>query len=77
MDCEVDTCSSNGVCKERLGGGFLCICDNGWKGVHCDENIDDCRQNQCAHGAECVDTLADFECICMAGWTGKTCNQGL
>ncbi|XP_058792294.1 protein jagged-1b isoform X1 [Phymastichus coffea] len=63
-------CSGRGRC-----GNGQCICDAGYAGVHCHENINDCRGNPCLNGGTCVDLVNSFQCICREGWTGDLCDQ--
>ena len=76
MDCDCNSCSGNGLCREKVGGGFSCKCENGWKGKTCNINKDDCKPNPCGNGAVCEDLVAGYECVCTAGWTGKRCLEG-
>ena len=32
---------------------YECMCDEGWTGRNCDENIDECASNPCRNGATC------------------------
>ena len=36
-------------------------------------DIDDCQDNQCQNGAQCVDGANDYTCACPDGYTGKYC----
>jgi hypothetical protein len=46
---------------------------DGWAGINCNMNIDDCANNPCKNSATCVDGINDFTCICETGWRGKHC----
>lgn len=46
---------------------------SGFKGLLCEENINDCVPEPCHHG-ECKDGIATFSCECYAGYTGSICN---
>lgn len=46
---------------------------SGFKGLLCEENINDCVPEPCHHG-ECRDGIATFSCECYAGYTGSICN---
>uniref|UniRef100_A0A0K0DQN7 EGF-like domain-containing protein n=1 Tax=Angiostrongylus cantonensis TaxID=6313 RepID=A0A0K0DQN7_ANGCA len=41
-------------------GRFTCICAKGFKGDHCEVNIDDCEMNKCQNGAQCIDMVRLF-----------------
>lgn len=64
-------CGGRGRCSTGR-----CICDSGYTGVHCHENINDCRGQPCMNGGTCVDLVNSFQCICREGWTGDLCDQG-
>ncbi|XP_057337294.1 protein jagged-1b-like [Microplitis mediator] len=63
-------CSGRGRCSNGI-----CICDPGYTGQRCHENINDCRGNPCLNGGTCVDLINSFQCICQEGWTGDLCDE--
>lgn len=50
-------------------------CPQGWEGVTCSREVDECEGSPCENGATCTDMLAAFSCTCAPGWTGDTCAQ--
>ncbi|CAJ0578881.1 unnamed protein product, partial [Mesorhabditis spiculigera] len=87
FECECETgytghdCSRRTKCYCENGGrcvfnGFSakCSCPRGFTGEHCEEDIDECLDNPCAHGV-CENTLGGYQCICEDGWTGKACTH--
>ncbi|KAF7990587.1 hypothetical protein HCN44_000392 [Aphidius gifuensis] len=68
---EGTTCGGRGRCS-----GSVCICDPGYTGQHCHENINDCQGNPCLNGGTCVDLVNSFQCICREGWAGDLCDEG-
>jgi hypothetical protein len=50
-------------------------CPQGWEGVTCSREVDECEGLPCKNGATCTDMLAAFSCTCAPGWTGDTCEQ--
>lgn len=54
--------------------GFRCVCETGFTGVNCEENVNDCSSNPCLNGGHCIDAIGDFECRCRAGFVGKLCH---
>ncbi|XP_051176779.1 protein jagged-1-like [Leptopilina boulardi] len=67
---EESLCGGRGRCSSGR-----CICDPGYTGVHCHENINDCRGDPCINGGTCVDLVNSFQCICREGWSGDLCDQ--
>ncbi|MEQ2218811.1 hypothetical protein XENOCAPTIV_008489, partial [Xenoophorus captivus] len=53
--------------------GYLCNCNPGWQGVHCDQNINECSSNPCHNGGTCTDGINGFTCTCTSQWTGPFC----
>lgn len=42
----------------------------GWAGVRCDSDIDECSSNPCSGDHElCVNTPGSYKCICQDGYT--------
>lgn len=52
------------------------MCDDGWAGSDCSENIDDCADNSCANGGTCLNQVDGFTCLCTPAWKGVTCGEG-
>ena len=58
--------------KDTLGG-FKCNCPAGFRGDHCEIDINECEIDPCKNGGECVDQTNDYKCLCPAGFSGKNC----
>ena len=54
---------------------FQCLCEPGWEGPTCSQNINECNQvpNPCLHNSVCIDRQGTYECLCSDYWTGKNC----
>lgn len=46
---------------------------SGFRGQHCEENIDDCIGNLCQNGATCVDRVNEYACLCPPTFRGPQC----
>uniref|UniRef100_A0A6P4ERX3 Delta-like protein n=1 Tax=Drosophila rhopaloa TaxID=1041015 RepID=A0A6P4ERX3_DRORH len=68
-------CLNARECRNQPGS-FACICMEGWGGVTCAENLDDCV-GQCRNGASCIDLVNDYRCACAAGYTGRDCETDI
>jgi hypothetical protein len=78
------TCTNGG----NGDGSYSCTCTNRWKGIDCDEDLDECDAANCAQNdgsaceahmchedATCYNNPGSWECKCNNGWTGdgNTC----
>lgn len=72
--CTSRPCGSHGSCYDDWVGGYECRCQNGYVGVHCETNFDDCAPDPCKNGGVCSDRTDDFRCACPAGFEGKRCD---
>ncbi|XP_056139276.1 protocadherin Fat 3a isoform X1 [Lampris incognitus] len=74
--CVPNPCHNSGVCKP-IGNAFLCSCRRGFKGLTCEEDVNECdRSNpegECENGGVCVNTHGSFYCNCTAGFVGQRC----
>lgn len=73
-ECESNTSSALGPCINaesctNTPGAFTCTCLEGWSGLTCAKDIDDCV-GQCENGATCIDLVNDYHCACANGFTG-------
>nr|XP_015831508.2 protocadherin Fat 3a isoform X4 [Nothobranchius furzeri] len=75
--CVPNPCQNNGVCKP-IGNAFLCSCRRGFRGLICEEDVNECdRSNpegQCENGGTCVNTPGSFYCNCTPGFVGQRCS---
>ncbi|KAJ8300989.1 hypothetical protein KUTeg_022508, partial [Tegillarca granosa] len=65
-------CKNGATCRNEKGGGYSCICVNGWNGTDCSINIDDCQVPlPCYNGGTCIDKVGYYLCKCPVGKTGN------
>jgi len=53
---------------------YSCVCEAGWAGENCDENVDECASQPCENG-QCRDRIDAYRCRCTEGWTGGDCEE--
>uniref|UniRef100_A0A8C5B177 Delta-like protein n=1 Tax=Gadus morhua TaxID=8049 RepID=A0A8C5B177_GADMO len=69
-----NVCGPRGTCRSQPAGNFTCLCDPGFMGTYCHENVNDCDSSPCRSGGTCIDGLNSFQCICPDGWEGRLCD---
>ena len=71
-ECDSSPCSNGATCIIS-GESFSCICQEGWEGDNCLENINDCALHPCYNGGNCIDGINWRICECPQGFTGPDC----
>ncbi|XP_061133570.1 protein crumbs homolog 1-like [Syngnathus typhle] len=55
-------------------GNFTCHCPDGFTGVNCTEDVDECESNPCKGvRSHCVNRIDAYSCHCPHGFGGKYC----
>uniref|UniRef100_A0A0K0E8S4 Neurogenic locus Notch protein n=1 Tax=Strongyloides stercoralis TaxID=6248 RepID=A0A0K0E8S4_STRER len=75
-ECETKPCKNNGKCTDRING-YDCECNGtGYKGLTCEEDINECSdiKNSCINGV-CENLKGGYRCECKNGYIGKKCNH--
>ncbi|XP_043397860.1 protein eyes shut homolog [Chelonia mydas] len=71
----IESCANGGSCfLDEDNKSSQCVCAPGWTGRTCLENINDCEENWCQHGATCEDGINEYRCMCPLGYTGFFCD---
>ncbi|KAM6950118.1 lactadherin-like isoform 2-T2 [Lycodopsis pacificus] len=78
--CSLNPCKNDGSCKiitpTRRGDVFneyVCKCQPGFEGVHCQINVNDCANQPCKNRGICRDLDGDYTCQCPSPYVGKQC----
>uniref|UniRef100_A0A8C4NGL3 EGF like repeats and discoidin domains 3 n=1 Tax=Eptatretus burgeri TaxID=7764 RepID=A0A8C4NGL3_EPTBU len=79
--CVPNPCYHGGVCEKVLPRGdsytdFHCTCQRGYRGHHCQIDINDCESTPCLNGGVCTDFVGDYQCHCTAEFLGRNCQLG-
>lgn len=59
---------------EWINSSYSCYCIDGYTGINCEVNWDDCWSNPCLNGGTCNDAVAAYNCSCAEGFVGKFTN---
>ena len=62
--CNSDPCRNGGTCAAANSTDFRCLCPDGYTGVDCEVNIDDCLTTDCAIGTAYVDGVHTNQSKC-------------
>ncbi|XP_076027380.1 lactadherin-like isoform X2 [Genypterus blacodes] len=79
--CIPNPCSNDGSCEvttpTRRGDVFseyVCKCQPGFQGAHCQTNVNECAKEPCKNGGTCRDLDGDYSCRCPSPYVGKQCH---
>ena len=65
----MDSPCAYGECNNTRGD-FECICNDGYDGDLCENDIDECAEEPCLHGGTCEDGVNEYVCNCSSVWSG-------
>lgn len=52
---------------------FFCVL--AWKGVDCEQDVDECQQSPCENNSTCRNLKGSFTCSCLPGFKGTYYTQ--
>ncbi|KYO47096.1 hypothetical protein Y1Q_0014007 [Alligator mississippiensis] len=72
-ECNSLPCLHGSTCEDHING-YACKCQQGWEGLNCEEDTDECRSNPCVNGI-CIqrEPTHGFACFCKPGFVGRSC----
>ncbi|XP_032297400.1 neurogenic locus notch homolog protein 2-like [Coturnix japonica] len=79
--CLPNPCHNGGMCEisEAYRGdtfiGYVCKCPEGFNGIHCQHNVNECESEPCKNGGICTDLVANYSCECPGEFMGRNCQQ--
>ncbi|XP_037229628.1 EGF-like repeat and discoidin I-like domain-containing protein 3 [Falco rusticolus] len=79
--CLPNPCHNGGICEisEAYRGdtfiGYVCKCPEGFNGIHCQHNVNECEAEPCKNGGICTDLVANYSCECPGEFMGRNCQQ--
>lgn len=69
-----DQCSDHFKCNTEE---TTCICNDGYEGDHCENNINECAEIICQNGGNGIDGINSYNCNCVAGYDGDLCENNI
>ncbi|CAH0726520.1 unnamed protein product, partial [Brenthis ino] len=63
----------HGICIDDINSTYACYCIDGYTGVQCQTNWDECWSSPCQNGGTCIDGVAAYNCSCPDGFIGDNC----
>uniref|UniRef100_A0A915BN01 EGF-like domain-containing protein n=1 Tax=Parascaris univalens TaxID=6257 RepID=A0A915BN01_PARUN len=69
--CGQEECSHHGTCIGNKKS-YICVCQIGYSGVHCEESPCDSVRD-CNGKGLCIGTASSYTCMCQIGYSGQRC----
>uniref|UniRef100_A0A0N5BTJ1 Cadherin domain-containing protein n=1 Tax=Strongyloides papillosus TaxID=174720 RepID=A0A0N5BTJ1_STREA len=72
---QLGDCQNGGYCDSKTE---QCTCLQGFKGVYCEEDINEClgAKNICGNNGRCINVPGSYKCICKDGIERFNCDEG-
>ncbi|XP_003944187.2 protein crumbs homolog 1 isoform X1 [Saimiri boliviensis] len=48
----------------REASGYVCVCQPGFTGIHCEEDVNECSSNPCQNSGTCENLPGNYTCHC-------------
>ncbi len=76
-ECPANQCMNDADCIVDGQNNFHCMCRNGFTGVRCETNVDECalEGNAACAGGSCIDQINGYICSCPNNAVGLTCQS--
>ena len=71
-NCAGVVCGENRHCVDGVDV-YVCTCDAGFAGRHCEVNVDECEGVNCSGNGRCRDGVDSYSCECDNGYSGAVC----
>ena len=65
--------SSLGTCIELSNKTFVCVCEMGWEGTHCEAFVNYCQNDTCMNNGTCEALFLNYTCHCPTSFYGRQC----
>jgi len=76
-ECMSHPCQNNGTCTDG-DNGYVCECQAGLAGDHCEININECGSSPCMNSGDCIDDINGYHCNCTnTGFEGTECDTNI
>jgi hypothetical protein len=63
-----------GICNETSNKKFVCSCQNGWTGDHCQSMVNYCDGVKCENNGVCRPLFLNYTCVCLGtSYSGRHC----
>jgi hypothetical protein len=70
----IDKSLIEGTCKEQSNTTFVCLCEEGWHGVHCEMKVNYCENVTCENNGVCRPLFRNYSCECLGdSYSGRHC----
>ncbi|XP_061173643.1 uncharacterized protein LOC133182814 [Saccostrea echinata] len=73
--CDSNPCLNGGLCIQRTGAAYSCICTANYKGANCQKGPCSPSDKQCKNEAYCYTTGTEKFCYCKTGYSGANCTH--